>query len=106
MVVICQVRGTSVFWLDGTVEPTVPIDKPPFEPDYRVTTLSIPARLKHTGKEMRIKPLVIRMVQHGASQATAVYCAAVSVMRINALAAAAMHVTALAIIARWNALTS
>lgn len=41
-------------WLDETLEQTAPIEKSPSDADRRVTTLSIPARLKRTGKEMRI----------------------------------------------------
>ena len=41
-------------WLDGPVEQIKPIDEPQFEANHPVTTLSIPARLKRTGKEMRI----------------------------------------------------
>jgi site-specific DNA recombinase len=41
-------------WLDGTVEQIEPIDKHQSEADHQVPTLSIPARLKRTGKEMRI----------------------------------------------------
>jgi DNA invertase Pin-like site-specific DNA recombinase len=40
-------------WLDETGE-SEPIDNPQSEIDRQVTTLSIPARLKRTGKEMRI----------------------------------------------------
>jgi len=40
--------------LDETAEQTEPIDKAQSEVDRQVTTLSIPARLKRTGKEMRI----------------------------------------------------
>ena len=41
-------------WLDETAEQTEPIENAQSEADRRVTTLSIPARLKRTGKEMRI----------------------------------------------------
>jgi hypothetical protein len=41
-------------WLEGAAKQTEPIEKSPSEADHRVTTLSIPARLKRTGKEMRI----------------------------------------------------
>ncbi|MDQ6732803.1 MAG: recombinase family protein [Nitrospirota bacterium] len=41
-------------WLDGTVEQIEPIDKHQSGADHQVPTLSIPARLKRTGKEMRI----------------------------------------------------
>ncbi len=40
--------------LDGAAEQTEPIEKAQSEADRQVTTLSIPARLKRTGKEMRI----------------------------------------------------
>jgi hypothetical protein len=40
-------------WLDETAEQTEPIEKTQSEAD-RITTLSIPARLKRAGKEMRI----------------------------------------------------
>ena len=40
--------------LDETAKQTEPSEKTPFEANRQVTTLSIPARLKRTGKEMRI----------------------------------------------------
>ena len=40
--------------LDETAKQTEPSQKTPFEANRQVTTVSIPARLKRTGKEMRI----------------------------------------------------
>jgi len=40
--------------LDETAKQTEPSEKTPSEANRRVTTVSIPARLKRTGKEMRI----------------------------------------------------
>ncbi len=41
-------------WLDETAEQTEPIEKNQSEADRQVTMLSIPARLKRAGKEMKI----------------------------------------------------
>jgi site-specific DNA recombinase len=41
-------------WLDETAEQNEPIEKIHSEADRQVATLSIPARLKRAGKEMRI----------------------------------------------------
>jgi DNA invertase Pin-like site-specific DNA recombinase len=41
-------------WLDETAEQTEPIEKAQSEADRQVITLSIPARLKRAGKELRI----------------------------------------------------
>jgi site-specific DNA recombinase len=41
-------------WLDGTAEQSEPIENPQSEANRQVTTVSIPARLKRAGKEMRI----------------------------------------------------
>src|SRR5947209_4383352 len=40
--------------LDDTAKQIEPSEKTPFEANRQVTTLSIPARLKRTGKETRI----------------------------------------------------
>jgi hypothetical protein len=41
-------------WLDETTEQTEPIETPQSDADHQVTTLSIPARLKRAGKELKI----------------------------------------------------
>src|SRR5947199_8615682 len=47
-------QGQVCQCLDETAKQTEPSEKTPSEANRQVTTVSIPARLKRTGKEMRI----------------------------------------------------